>query len=43
MSTQSTIKCSKETQERIREFGRMGDSFEKAIIGLLDKVEKNEI
>jgi len=43
MSTQSTIKCSKETQSRLRGYGRMGDSFEKAIIGLLDKVEKNEI
>ena len=43
MSAQGTIRCSKETQSRLKGYGRMSDSFEKAIIGLLDKVEKNEI
>jgi len=36
MSTQGTIRCSKETQTRIKGMGRMGDSFEKVIIRLLD-------
>jgi len=40
MSTQSTIKCSKETQSRLRGYGRMGDSFEKAIVRLLDESPK---
>ena len=40
MSTQSTIKCSKETQSRIRVHGRMGDSFEKAIVRLLDESDE---
>ena len=50
MSTQGTIRCSKETQSRLKGYGRMGDSFEKAIIRLLDesgdpleKVIKDEI
>ena len=38
-----TIKCSKETQRRLKKVGEMGDSYEKAIIKLLEKVEKNEI
>ena len=37
MFTQGTIKCSKETQRRLRGYGRMGDSFEKVIIRLLDE------
>lgn len=37
MSTQGTIRCSKETQSRLKGYGRMGDSFEKAIIRLLDE------
>jgi len=40
MYPQSTIKCSKETQNRIRQYGVMGDSFEKAIIKMLDEVGK---
>jgi len=40
MSTQGTIRCSKETQSRIRQYGRMGDSFEKAIVRLLDESGK---
>jgi len=50
MSTQGTIRLSKETQSRIRGCGKMGDSFEKVIVGLLDeneslaeKVVENEI
>ena len=37
MSTQGTIRCSKETQSRLKEKGRMGESFEKRIIRLLDE------
>jgi len=36
MSTQGTIRLSKETQTRIKKRGSMGDSFEKVIVGLLD-------
>jgi len=50
MSTQGTIRCSKETQSRLKERGKMGESFEKRIIRLLDesgnpseKVVKHEI
>ncbi len=37
MSTQGTIRCSKETQELLKKEGRMGESFEKRIIRLLDE------
>jgi len=37
MSSQGTIRCSKETQNRLKEKGRMGESFEKRIIRLLDE------
>jgi len=50
MSTQGTIRLSKETQSRIKKRGFMGDSFEKVIVDLLDekenlaeKVVENEI
>jgi len=50
MSTQGTIRLSKETQSRIKGCGKMGDSFEKVIVGLLnekeslaEKVVENEI
>ena len=39
MSTQGTIRLSKETQSRIKKHGRMGYSFEKVIVGLLDEKE----
>ena len=39
MSTQGTIRLSKETQTRIKKRGSMGDSFEKVIVGLLDENE----
>jgi len=40
MSTQGTIRCSKETQSRLKERGKMGESFEKRIIRLLDESPK---
>ena len=44
MSTQGTIRCSKETQMRLKELGKMGESFETVVTRLLDEVEKpNEI
>jgi len=43
MSTQGTIRCSKEIQSRLKGYGKMGDSFEKVVSRLLDEVEKNEI
>jgi len=39
----STQKLSKETLERVRNHGRMGQSFEKALNKLLDEVEEKEI
>jgi len=39
MSTQGTIRLSKETQNRIRNLGKMGDSYEKIVVGLLDRKE----
>ena len=39
----ATIKCSKETQSRLKKVGEMGDSYDKAIVKLLDRAEKNEI
>jgi len=40
--SQSTIKLSKDTQERLREYGRMGDSFENVVNRLLDEAEEME-
>jgi len=38
MSTQGTIRFSKEAQDRIKnEYGKFGESFEKAIIRLLEE------
>lgn len=43
MSTQGTIRFSKEAQSRIKnEYGKMGESFEKAIIRLLDETKPQE-
>jgi len=42
MFTTRTIKCSKETQERLIGHRKIGDTYEKAIIKLLDRAEKNE-
>jgi len=43
MPTTRTIKCSAETQRRLIGRRDIGDSYEKAIIKLLDRAEKNEI
>jgi len=46
MSTQGTIRFSKEAQNRIKnEYGKFGESFEKAIIRLLEesKSQENEV
>ncbi len=46
MSTQGTIRFSKEAQSRIKnEYGKMGESFEKAIIRMLEesKSQENEV
>jgi len=40
--SQSTIKLSKDTQERLREQGKMGDSFEDVVNKLLDDAEELE-
>jgi len=40
---QTTMKTSRETLMRLKEHGKMGDSFEKVVTRLLDEVEKNEI
>jgi len=37
--SQTTQKISKETLERLREHGKMGDSFEQVVSRLLDQVE----
>jgi len=37
MSTRCTIKFSKESQDRIKELGKMGESYEKAIIRLVNE------
>jgi len=38
----STIKLSKESQHRLREHGKMGDSFEDVVNRMLDDVEEND-
>jgi len=44
MSTQGTIRFSKEAQGRIKnEYGKFGESFEKAIIRLLDENKSQQI
>lgn len=43
MPTTRTIKCSEETQRRLIGHREIGDSYEKAIIRLLNRAEKNEI
>ena len=42
MSSQSTIRCSKETQNRLKGHGNFGESFEKVVNRLLDQAEKDE-
>ncbi len=37
--SQTTMKIKKETLERLREHGRMGDSFEQVVNRLLDDAE----
>jgi len=39
MSSQTTIKVSKDTCSRLKSHGKMGDSFEDVILELLDKQE----
>jgi len=39
----STIKLSKATQKRLKEYGKMGDSFEDVLIRLLDDREEHEV
>ncbi len=41
--SQTTMKTTKETLERLKDHGKMGDSFEKVLNRLLDEVEKNTI
>ena len=43
MPSQGTIRCSKETQTRLKGYGKMGDSFEKVVNRLLDEVEHDEV
>ena len=40
--SQTTMKIKKETLERLREHGRMGDSFEQVVNRLLDDAEELE-
>ena len=37
------MKVKRETLDRLKEHGKMGDSFEKVVNRLLDEVERNEI
>jgi len=37
------MKTSRETLERLREYGKMGDSFDKVVNRLLDEVKGNDI
>jgi len=39
----TTMKVKRETLNRLKDHGKMGDSFEKVVNRLLDEVEKNEI
>jgi len=39
---QTTMKLSKETVERIRDHGRMGDTLESVVNQVLDKVDNKE-
>lgn len=39
----TTMKVKRETLDRLKEHGKMGDSFEKVVNRLLDEVERNEI
>ena len=41
--SQTTMKIKKETLERLREHGRMGDSFEQVVNRLLDDAEELEV
>lgn len=43
MSTQGTIRVSKETQELLKKDGRMGESFEQRIIRLLDELKNPSV
>jgi len=40
MSQKTTQKLSKTTLERLRDKGRMGESFDEAVCRLLDEVER---
>ena len=39
----TTMKVRRETLDRLKRRGSMGDTFEDVVIGLLNEVEKNEI
>ena len=41
--SQTTMKTTKETLERLKDHGKMGDSFEKVVNRLLDEADKNKI
>jgi len=38
----STIQVSDEVKDRLREYGKMGDTYETAIIRVLDRLEELE-
>jgi len=42
LGMQTTMKLSKETVQRIRDHGRMGDTLESVVNQVLDKVEDKE-
>ena len=42
LGMQTTMKLSKETVERIRDHGRMGDTLESVVNQVLDKVDDKE-
>jgi len=42
LGMQTTMKLSKETLQRIRDHGRMGDTLESVVNQVLDKVENKE-
>jgi len=39
----TTMKLSKETHDRLKEYGKMGDSFEDVVNRLLDQVKSVEV
>jgi len=42
MSTKTTQKIDFVTLKRVRNYGKMGDSFDKALCNLLDELEEKE-